>query len=407
MAVTHQAAATGPAVRGSSDSITFLIYSPYPRYSGGRENWLYNLTGFLSRAGVAVTVISHATNRRPFYPPVEGVRLVLLPSVRYFDRAFYWLNRLTLGLARLVDTLVVYPVIAALRLAREKPGVLVCMNSIPEGLAARLARRPFVVSVRGDVPAELRPTWLLERPMRALERRVLRRAVRVLANGFDTQARLKEDGIESAVVPNGVDGARFRTPDGEGGTARALVEVSRGRPVIAVTGTLRPIKGTDEAIQIAAELKRLDPNFLMALVGKGDEAHYRRVVQAHELGDVVSVLGETRDVPSILRHTDVYLALSGGSGLSMAVLEAMAAGVAVVALDSPVYQQLITHEVNGLLAASAPNLATACRRLLRDGDLRRRLGEAAIRTADGYNWDRVAERFLEEIEGRVPAEVTV
>jgi glycosyltransferase involved in cell wall biosynthesis len=399
-------AAIESTARASLHTLTFLIYSPYPRYSGGRENWLYNLTGVLSRAGVGVTVISHATNRRPFYPPVAGARLVLLRSVRYFDRPFYWLNRITLGLARLIDTLIIYPWIAARGLAREKPELLICMNSIPEGLAAVLAKQPFMVSVRGDVPAELRPRWLLERPMRSLERWILRRSIHVLANGFDTQARLKENGIESVVVPNGVDPARFRTPGADESAARTMLQAAAGRPVISVVGTLRPIKGTDDAIACARELKQAGGSFLMALVGKGEERRYRRAVTANQVEDVVSVLGETKDVPAILRHTDVFLALSGGSGMSMAVLEAMAAGVAVVALDTPVYRQLITHDVNGVLA-SPPDVAASCLRLLRDGDLRRRLGQAGARTADGYGWDRVADRLLEEVSARVSREVAV
>jgi len=378
--------------------ITFLIYSPYPRYSGGRENWLYNLTGELARRGRSATVLSYASNRTRFYPPADGVRVVSLPSVRYLDRAFFWVNRLTLGLARLVDALVIYPLIAARRLAREKPEVLVCMNSIPEGLAARIAGRPFFVSVRGDVPAEMaRPRWALERPLRAIEHRTLVRSVRVLANGSDTQERLRREGIESAVVPNGVDLGRFRARPAENGIGARLLEAARGRPVISAIGTLRPIKGTGDAIACAEELKKSGAGFVLVLVGKGDEGRYRRLARVHGVDDVVVFLGETADVPAVLRHTDIFLALSRGSGLSMAALEAMAAGVPVVALDSPVYRQLIDHEVNGLLARSPAELAACCLRLLRDADLRRRLGEEAGRTAEGYDWDRVATRLLREL----------
>ena len=385
--------------------LTFLIYSPYPRYSGGRENWLSNLSGVLSRLGVPVTIVSRASNRKPFYPAVEGVDVVLLGSVRYFDEAFFWINRLTLGLARLIDMLIIYPLTAALWLAREKPDVLVCMNSVPEGLAARIAGRPFFVSVRGDVPYEMRPRWLLERPMRALERRVLRRAIHVLANGFDTQARLKTEGIDSSVVPNGVDLDRFRTAAADGPGAEALLDAAKGRPVISVVGTMRPIKGTDEAITCAGELKATGADFMMALVGKGEEARYRGAVHAADLDDVVAVIGEMKDVPGVLRRTDVFLALSGGSGMSMAVLEAMAAGLAIVAVDSPTYRQLITHDVNGLLAVVPPDIALACRRLLRDPDLRRRLGEAAARSAEGYGWDRVAKTLLAELGAYAPVTV--
>jgi glycosyltransferase involved in cell wall biosynthesis len=383
-----------PAAQTLTDPITFLIYSPYPRYSGGRENWLYNLSSRLLRRGRSVTVISHASSRRVFYPPVPGLRIERLPSIRYFDHVFLWMNRFLLGLPTAFDLLVFYPSLAAWHLSRTRPKVLVCMNSIPEGLAAAIARRPYTVSVRGDVPKELsRGFKLYEWVLASLERRVLRRAVRVLANGNDTRDRLWQQGIAAEVVPNGVDLARFRSADTTSAIVDQLVAAAAGRPVISVVGTLRPIKGSEQAIFCAAELKKAGASFLMAMVGKGAVSHYHRLAQSRQIDDVVWFSGETKDVPAILKHTDVFLALSGGSGFSMAVLEAMAAGVAVVALDSPVYSQLLTDGVNGLLAPAA-ELPAACLKLLRDREMRRRLGAEAALAAETFDWELVANRLL-------------
>jgi len=383
-----------------ADPVTFLIYSPYPRYSGGRENWLFNLSRALRHRGQEVKVISHASNRRVFYPPVDGVDTVALPSARYFDRPFIWFERVLLGVPRVVEVLFLYPVTAAVYLARRKPKLLVCMNSIPEGLAAAIARRPYFVSVRGDVPAEMshgiKP---YEKLMRRLEGWVLHRARYVLANGLDTQDRLRREGLPAAVVPNGVDLSRFRAPDVGSAMAERLVAAAAGKPVIAVVGTLRSVKGTMLAMDCAAELKRSGVTFLMAMIGKGEIDRYFAIAESKGVGDVVWFAGETRDMPAMLRHVDVFLGVSGGGGLSMALLEAMAAGVAVVALDSPVYSQLITHGVNGLLAPSTPELAAACLRLLNDPDERRRLAAEASRSADRYDWDVVADRLIDVLSG--------
>jgi glycosyltransferase involved in cell wall biosynthesis len=398
-AITKPAAPT-PGRVALREPITFLVYSPYPRYSGGRETWLYNVTSALSRRGQAISVVSHASNRRVFHADVPDVDLITLPSVRYWDRAFFWVNRILLGLPRILETLVFYPLTAAWHLSRTRPRLLVCMNSIPEGFAAALARVPYFVSVRGDVPAEmshgLRP---YESLLRRLERWVLRRAGRVLANGTDTRDRLRGEGIASVLVPNGVDLARFRSPEASSARAEALSDAAAGRPVISVVGTLRSIKGTDLAIDCAVEMKKSGTPFVIDLVGKGEVDHYRELARSKGVDDVVLVSGETRDVPAMLRRTDIFLGLSGGSGLSMAVLEAMAAGVAVVALDSPVYAQLITSGANGLLASTAPELAAACVRLLNDAAERRRLGKEASRTADQYDWPLVADRLLGVLAG--------
>lgn len=377
----------------SAEPITFLIYSPYPRYSGGRENWLYNLSGKLVQSGTPVTVVSHASRRRQFYPDVPGVEVVSLPSIRYFDQFFLWFNRFGVGLPTLFDVLIAYPLIAAWHLLHTRPKSLICMNSIPEGLAATLAGVPFTVSVRGDVPAEMSRGFKVDEQLLArLERWVLGRAQRVLANGKDTRDRLMRRGIESVVVPNGVDLARFRAPDADSDVARRMLAAANGRPVIAVVGTLRAVKGSRSAIECAVELKGLGVRFMMAMVGKGAIDHYRRIVQSRGVDDVVWFSGETKDVPSVLRHADVFLAVSGGSGLSMAVLEAMAAGKPVVALDSPVYTQLIEDGVNGVLAAPQ-DLALACRDLLRDPDRQHSIGAKAARTADQFDWPLVAARL--------------
>lgn len=393
-------AAPAPAREALAHPITFLVYSPYPRYSGGRETWLYNVSVALSGRGQKVRVVSHASNRRVFHPPVAGVELFTLRSVRYWDAAFFWMNRILLGLPRILETLVLYPATAAWHLRQTRPELLVCMNSIPEGLAAALARRPYFVSVRGDVPAEMSHGFgLYESLLRRLERWVLRRAVRVLANGPDTQDRLRREGIASTVVPNGVDLDSFRSHEASSARSEALAGAAAGRPVISVIGTLRSIKGTDQAIDCAVELKQSGEPFVIDMVGKGEVEKYRRRAREMDVEDVVLFSGETRDVPAILRRTDIFLGLSGGSGLSMSLLEAMAAGVAVVALDTPVYTQLITPGVNGLLASTPPLLAAACLRLLRDPEERHRLGAEASRTADSYDWPLVADRLFTVLAG--------
>ena len=77
----------------AGDPVTFLIYSPFPKYSGGRENWLHNLAPHLSQRGRQVRVIAYATNRAGFHSVEQsGIHVVALPSVRYFYNAFRFLN---------------------------------------------------------------------------------------------------------------------------------------------------------------------------------------------------------------------------------------------------------------------------------------------------------------------------
>ena len=278
----------------SGEPITFLIYSPFPKYSGGRENWLHHLAPHLTERGRVVRAIAYATNRRPFHSlDQSGIEVIALPSVRYFYRAFSFLNLATLGLLKYVDLFFLYPIIAAIYLAFKRPRDLVCMNPIPEGLAALLAGVPYVVSVRGNGPRELAGRLsFLERPIRWIERIVLRHARKVLANGRDTQERVSAAAIDSRIVPNGVDFSRFaeRSPGGQ--LALDLVARAAGRPVIAFIATMDEMHGVNDAIDCAVELKAGGPNFLLAMVGKGNATSSRNRAEALGLAGWIEFMGK-------------------------------------------------------------------------------------------------------------------
>jgi glycosyltransferase involved in cell wall biosynthesis len=378
--------------------LTFLIYSPFPKYSGGRENWLHNLAPHLRTRGRTVRVISFASNRPLFYSLEQSeIEVVPLPSARYFYRAFTVMNRISLGLLQYLDLLLFYPLVAGIYLARKRPPRLICMNPIPEGLVALLARVPYVVSVRSDIPKGLAvPYWFLEGLFRRLERHVLLRARKVLANGNDTQERLAKIGIASTVVPNGVDFERFSKPSLGDALVAELERKAARRPVIAFIATLHAIKGADDAIACAAELKARGTDFLLAMVGKGDPSQFKRRAEALGLGSCVEFLGETNSVPAVLQHSSVFLGLSLENGMSMSTLEAMAAGVPVVARNVLTYRQLIENERSGLLGSSPAELAACCLRLLRDPDEARVLAGRAQAAARNYDWPRVADILLAE-----------
>jgi colanic acid/amylovoran biosynthesis glycosyltransferase len=378
--------------------IEFLIYSPYPRYSGGRENWLHNLAPALRRSGYEVQVTSYQSDRPPFYHGFAE-EIVPLPSLRRADRGFLLLNRLTLGLAKYLDIFLAYRIVASRHLRRTRPEVLVCMNSLPEGLAAARAGIPFAVAVRGDVPSELGgPGGVLRPALARLERSVLRGAKAVLANGEDTRERLAAAGIASVVVPNGVDLERFSAPGAGDATTARIEAAAAGRPVIAMVGTVRAVKGVGLAVDVAAKLREKQAPFLLAMVGKGDLEGAERLARRAGAADSVLVAGESSDIPAVLGRSALFLAVSGGGGMSMAVLEAMAAGLPIVAIDTPIYRQLVVDGESGLLASDAGGLAAACLRLLAEPPLAARLGAAARESVRQYGWDAVAERLVAALD---------
>jgi glycosyltransferase involved in cell wall biosynthesis len=397
--LTDASQVESPSPKPTANQVAFLIYSPYPKYSGGRENWLYNLTPYLRRRDKTVRIIALATNRAPFYSLDQSdIEVVALPSLMHFYRAFILLNRISLGLLKYLDLFFFYPLVAAIYLARARPSGLICMNPIPEGMVARLARVPYIVSVRSDVAMGISgPYSFLVAPLRWIEIRVLRRARKVLANGEDTRERLAESAITSTVVPNGVAFERFSKPFPGDAMGAELERRAKGRPVISYIATMQAIKGASDAIDCAAELKARGVDFLLAMVGKGDPGQFERRAESLGLDGWVEFLGETNSVPAVLQKSSVFLGLSLENGMSMSTLEAMAAGVPVVARNVLTYRQLIENEKSGLLGSTPAELAECCLRLLRDPDEAGAFAARAQAFAGKYDWPHVADIFLAEV----------
>jgi glycosyltransferase involved in cell wall biosynthesis len=196
-----------------------------------------------------------------------------------------------------------------------------------------------------------------------------------------------------AALPGGADVDRYRPlpcdPDVYarfGGGDRLLVGMVAG---------LRVMKGHDVVIEAASRLdaRHLRPH--VVFLGRGSlETAIRERVDRAGLGDRVSVAGFVDDLPSTLAALDVALyAPLESDGMSRAMFECLAAGRPLIASRVGVVPEVLTDGEHALLvpAGDAEALATALARLLRDSELRARLGEAGRRlVAQRYSGAQVA-----------------
>jgi len=154
--------------------------------------------------------------------------------------------------------------------------------------------------------------------------------------------------------------------------------------IVGVIGSLYPVKGHAYLLQAIPDIVKVKGNTTFLFIGRGEmEAQLRQ--QAHDLGVErhVRILGFRDDVPRLLGLIDVFVLPSLSEGLSVAILEAMAAGKPVVASQVGGNAELIVDGETGYLvppmnpsALSAHILA-----LLGDDSLRQRLGDAGRKRA--------------------------
>lgn len=232
--------------------------------------------------------------------------------------------------------------------------------------AAALARVPVRVGNRRGVNQDRSAAHLV------LQRAAYACAHVVVANSAALARRLRREGVPArkiAIVPNGLDVAAF-TP----APARSL------RRRVIMVANLRPEKGHDLLITAAARVVRQFPDAHFTLVGDGPaRGALGAQIAAHELEHAFALLGERDDVPALLAQADIAVLPSRTESMPNAVLEAMAAGLPVIATHVGGIPDIIDHMRTGLLippenpAALADQIAA----LMADAALAARLGAAA------------------------------
>jgi phosphatidylinositol alpha-mannosyltransferase len=192
------------------------------------------------------------------------------------------------------------------------------------------------------------------------------------------------------VIPNGVDVSRF---------ARA-VPIARwqdGTPNLLFVGRFEPRKGLLDLLKAFRHLRRSGFEVRLLVVGSGpQEREARRYVATRRLRDV-EFLGRVSDdeKSALFRTADVYVSpATGRESFGIVLLEAMAAGTAIVCSDIHGYKGVVRRGEQALLVPpkDPPALGAALARLLADPDLRARMGASGQIRAGEFSWERVTAK---------------
>jgi glycosyltransferase involved in cell wall biosynthesis len=223
----------------------------------------------------------------------------------------------------------------------------------------------------------------------ALQRAAYCCAHRVVANSRAAADRLLRERVPAdriAVVSNGLDLQQFQSRTGN----------SRPRRVVAVAN-LRPEKGHDVLIDAAVEVLRQVPDAEFEVVGGGPELDTLVTrAETRQVRRAFTFLGHREDVAARLARADIFVLPSRSEAFPNAVLEAMAAGLPIVASGVGGICELIDDDRTGLLVpAGDPHaLADRLRLLMTDPARAIRLGNAARGDAQArYSFDRMVDGF--------------
>ncbi len=217
----------------------------------------------------------------------------------------------------------------------------------------------------------------------------------------------RDYGVRADVVPNGVDGARFsrRPTAGLVEALRARVG-AKDRPLLLAVGGIEPRKGSTYLLEALSILKvQATRPPVLAIVGghsfqdyRGYREHALDVARSLDLvvGDDFVEVGTVpeEEIAAWYRAADLLTFPSVKEGFGLVVIEAMAAGLPVVATELPVFREYLVDGRDALLVppADPAAIAGAVTRLLVDERLRAGCIAHGRQVAAGFTWSASADR---------------
>lgn len=386
--------------------VTLFVWNAFSM--GGTVRTVLRQAGALAAHGREVTIVSvlrHRSQDAPAFPFPLGVRVEVLVDRRQLARpgpggaVARWLDgrprvfgAFSIGrewqASLLTDLRLVWRVLAARGMVvGTRIGLNLAIARFGHPAARTIAQEHL--QLRRYSPATRRA---IARHFPRLD------AIACLTEGeADDYRRKFAEGPRVVVVPNAIPD---RLPPRADAAARRIVTVGR----------LAPSKRFHALVDAFAAVADAHPDWTLRIVGAGTErSRIAAAVERHGLAQRVELVGETPDVDAELAAASVFALSSRFESFGIVLLEAMAAGLAVVSIDCPRGpRELLTDGRNALKVADLGGLADGLDRLMRDESLRRRLGAAARRDVAAYGVDAVTRRWLEllgELEAPRPARV--
>ena len=267
------------------------------------------------------------------------------------------------------------------------------------------ARVPHIIAPRGSLAPEAlaKSAWKKAIFKRLFVNRALRRAACLHALTDREASHIRKFGLINpiAIVPNAVTGSQ--PPDGRDAAAgQDWTARFGGKKLIVFLGRMHPIKGLDVLIEAWRRIAGEFTDWHLVLAGPDEDGYLAAIesqVETADLADRVSFPGGLYgpDKDSLLTAADLFVLPSRSEGMSVALLEAMAAGLPVVITKSCNFHAAEDLGAGFVVGGDVESLAAGLAKMLKTPDDRR--SEMAARGASlvrgNYCWDSVAREMLE------------
>jgi len=241
--------------------------------------------------------------------------------------------------------------------------------------------------------------WFYQALCALMEGRAHHRAKVVVAVSEKVRRELVEIGVppeRTRTIENGVDIQEFSP----GPASRRALGLPEGVPLALFVGDIKiPRKNLDTVLNALVKV----PELHLAVAGDTTRSPYPRLAGQLGLAPRVHFLGYRRDVSQLMRAADVFVFPSRHESCPLVLLEAMASGLPVITASTVGMPKLVSAAgAECGIIIDNPNdsgvLAAACRRLVRDPDNLKSMGQAARAVAEQYSWQWMSEQYVQLYE---------
>ena len=386
-----------------SPSICIVTDNIFPDLKGGgEERFLNDFTNYLARKNISVTVISPARVTTTKKTSDVGINPFRLPFV---------------GLTPFLLFFSVAAAVKIILLHKQRNFFLIHSMSTGYGglaglFASKILRLPFFAHSHCKRAHDLKLAILLRNSNArhvvslyegfesSIDLLVSKNADLVIAVSAEIRNYLTSLGVPSnrvTVNPVGLDADSFESKEKDREEGRQEFGILPNAFVIGYIGTLSTVKGVPVLIKAFSLFQnRADLNLHLLLVGAGEQKKEMENMVGSMMLRNVTFAGFRKDVSKLLATMDVFVLPSFSEGCPYSLLEALAAGKAIIANDIPGIRALVQNEQDGILVR--PNdhkmIVRAILRLYYDPHLREKLCENAKRKAKQYDMNVSFNRIV-------------
>ncbi|EJG06788.1 glycosyl transferase group 1 [Methanofollis liminatans DSM 4140] len=350
--------------------IALLVMMFPPKNLGGTEIASYNIAKHLARRNHEVHVITSSDPGVPNYKSESG----------------FFIHRTVLNHTKYIG-IVLFAITSMIQVTKIRPDIIHAQN-ITMGMIAFFGKKffkiPYVVWGRGS---DVHLQWKFKKYVSKIVLNNADVSIALSQNMKDEMQKLSKKDIY--VIPNGIDPAIFK---------ESKVKKDYTGTKIIYVGSLLPIKGVKYLIKAMQILHPTNPDIHLTIVGDGsDRRSLEQMVHEYALVQNISFVGKLphKDIPQWLCNNNILVLPSNSEGMPNVLLEAMAAGLPVVATNVGGIPDIIKNKRNGYLVEpkNPQEIAEKIQYLINNSQMRKIISEQNKMDSQRYNWNNIVQNL--------------